>query len=102
MFILLLAVLERVGGVCVCVCVCACVHTLHKPNPLKEITTIQRSQADLWNDFHNVFSFLISLLKDYEVINTSSNLAGKIATSIKKNLILVSLFSLIDSVHCHC
>lgn len=34
---------------------------------------------------HNVSSLLICLFTDFEVINTLSNLSGKIATPIKKN-----------------
>lgn len=45
-----------------------------------------------------VFPLLISLFKDFKAINTFSNLSGEIATTIKMPLILVFLFSLIESV----
>ena len=51
---------------------------------------------------HNALSLLISLCKDFEVINISSNLSGEVATTINKTLIPVSLFSLTESVRRHC
>lgn len=70
----------------------------YKINPLKEITTIQQSLIS-W--LHNVFSLLISLFTDSKVINNIGHLSGEIATSRKKTLILVALFSLTESVRCH-